>query len=146
MDAIAGANILYFDILKAVIDHLTPTQFELPDSVGDLFEIANTVYHEASILLALEVIARSNAAAAEILDEFEKLVLFGLDEPDRGKYAALVGEAMKDLRRLFSDEDSYWRDSGFARRWLASVGVVWFISPVQPGTFSSFILTGNSGF
>ena len=52
--------------------------FELPASVGDLFEIAKTVYLEASMLLALQTAARSNEEVAGILDEFERLIFLGL--------------------------------------------------------------------
>jgi hypothetical protein len=141
MDASAAARILFFEVAKAEEDHLTPAEFELPDSIAGIFKVVASYYLEASMLLALQNAARNNEELTETLGEFEKLIVFGLDEADRAKYTAHITEAIEELRLLFSDEHSDWRESGFARRWLARVGVVRFLTPAQPGPFSSLRLT-----
>jgi hypothetical protein len=93
------------------------------------------------MLMALQSAALSNTHLAGTLSEFERLIVLGLDEPDRAKYAAHIAEAIEELRLLFSDERPAWRESGFARRWLERVGVVRFFTPAQPGPFSSMRLT-----
>jgi hypothetical protein len=141
MDAGAGARILYFKIVEAEEDRLTPAEFELPDSVASNFKLVASFYLEASMLLALRGAARDNTHLAGMLDEFDKLIVVGLDEPDTAKYSARITEAVEDLRLLFDDQRADWRESGFARKWLALIGVVRFLTPAQPGPDSSFRLT-----
>jgi hypothetical protein len=141
LDASAWARCLYSEVVRAEEERLQPAEFELPDSVARTFKFAAAFYLDASMLLALRTAAKTNTRMAEVLGEFEKLLVVGLDESVRAKYNVTLTEALEDLKLLFDADASAWRESGFARKWLARVGVVRFLTRAQPGAFSSVLLT-----
>jgi hypothetical protein len=131
---------LYFNSVEVLVDRLKPADFELPDSIGEVFQAVSGIYHTGSMLLALETAARKDTTVSGVRDEFRKFINVGL-EGDQAKYVSRVYTAAEDLRRLFDEKSADWRESEFAKRWLAQVGVARFITPVQPGQLTSFRVT-----
>lgn len=141
MDATSAAKILFFSVIKGEGDRLRPGEFDLPDSVGASFTVVASFYLEASMLLALQGASKEKTELVGTLREFEQLILSGLDEPNQAKYRTHVVEAVNDLRLLFNEKNSEWRESGFATKFWALVGIIRFVTTAQPGPSSSVRLT-----
>jgi hypothetical protein len=137
----SAAKILYFYVVGAEGDRLRPGEFFLPDSIADNFKTIAALYLEASMLLVLKSLTDEHAAYADILTEFQQLSVIGLNESERAKHVVNIVEAFNEIQLLYSQNDRAWRETGFATKWLARIGVVRFLSSAQPGPFTSMKLT-----
>jgi hypothetical protein len=141
VNAGALARVLFCEVLRIEEERPTPKKFGLPKSVLEVFEDVTTLYLEASMLLALQNAGKRNPALAETLGEFEKLIVFDMNDQERAKHQADLTEAIEDLKLLVDDGRPDWRTNEFATKWLARVGIARLLPPAQPPASSFSGLT-----